>query len=181
MNRFCTGLSRLLEFTMALGLLAITATVIVQVFLSALFNSSITGANELITKLFVYITAIGAAVAIGRGEHIAITVLSDEMPPDKKPLLQSLSLLLVALLNAVVVAYSVHWINITGHFLMPTTQLPRIVAQIAVPLGSALAVVFCIAMLFNIRHDDSAPDKDAPHNTPTSDTPPAADSSEATT
>ncbi len=133
-------------------------TVVVQVILNSVFNSSITGANEIITKLFVYVTAIGAAVAVGRGEHIAITVVLDQMSPLRKRVLRSLNLILVALLNVVVVAYSVHWINITGHFLMPTTQLPRVVAQLAVPVGSALAVVFCFAQLMNVGRGNELTD-----------------------
>jgi TRAP-type C4-dicarboxylate transport system permease small subunit len=72
--------------------------------------------------------------------------------------LQILNLLFVALLNGIVGAYSVHWINITGHFLMPTTQLPRLVAQLSIPVGSVLAVVFCFAQLVQLRNGDARTD-----------------------
>ena len=58
-------------------------------------------------------------------------------------------LLAVALLNAIVVGYSLHWIAVTGYYLMPTTQLPRIVAQLSVPIGSALAVAFCVTRILS--------------------------------
>jgi TRAP-type C4-dicarboxylate transport system permease small subunit len=149
MNKFCSILIRLLELAMAVGLFAIAATVVLQVILSNCFNSSITGANEIITKLFVYVTAIGAAVAIGKREHIAITFATDRLPTNLRRLVEILGLFLVAVLNLVVVAYSFHWIRITGHYLMPTTQLPRFVAQLSVPVGSAIAILFCLVRMFS--------------------------------
>jgi TRAP-type C4-dicarboxylate transport system permease small subunit len=134
---------------MAVGLFVIAATVVLQVILSNCFNSSITGANEIITKLFVYVTTIGAAVAVGKREHIAITFATDRMPTNLRRLVEILGLFLVAVLNMVVVAYSIHWIRITGHYLMPTTQLPRFVAQLSVPIGSAIAILFCLVRMFS--------------------------------
>ena len=63
MNKFEPLLTKILEFVLALGLLAIALIIVTLVVLRYAFNSSITGANETITILFVYTTAIGAAVA----------------------------------------------------------------------------------------------------------------------
>jgi len=148
MKRFVSGLERALEFAMAAGLLVISVTVVLQVVLSAGFNSSLTGANELITKLFVYVTAIGAAVAASRDEHISITVATERFSVDTQRRIHQLRLLLLVCLNAVIVAYSMHWMDVTGHYLMPTTQLPRFVAQLSIPVGATLAVMFCLVRLF---------------------------------
>lgn len=159
MNRVSVFLIRVLEFAMALVLLAIAGTVVLQVILSSCFNSSITGANEIITKLFVYVTAIGAAVAIGKREHIEITFATDGLSPIAQRGVERLGLLAVAALNVVVVAYSFHWIRITGDYLMPTTQLPRIVAQLSIPIGSAIAVLFCLVRFFSL---DASSDSEHP-------------------
>ena len=111
------------------------------------FNSSITGANEVITILFVYTTAIGAAVTVGRGEHISISFAVDRLPPRMRRYSDSLALILIAMLNGTMVIYSLGWIEITGDYLMPTTGLPRMFAQACVPLGCGLAVFYCIAKL----------------------------------
>ena len=146
-------LQRTLEVLAALGLFAILLTVVVQVLLSSLFNSSLTGANELITKLFVYVTAIGAAVAVGRGEHIAISVVTDRMSGGQQRIVERLNVVLVGLLNLTVLLYSFHWIAVTGHFLMPTTQLPRAIAQIAIPIGAGVSLLFCVLRFFSPPQD----------------------------
>lgn len=147
MKRLSETLIPLLEIIMAIGLLTIASIVVIQVILSSCFNSSITGANEVITILFVYITAIGAAVAVGKHEHIAITFALEKMSERHQRLVEIGGLVLVAVLNLTVVAYSVHWIGVTGHYLMPTTQLPRVVAQLSVPIGCTLAILFCVARI----------------------------------
>lgn len=147
MRKFEATLSRCLEGITALCFLAILVIVITLVVLRYAFNSSITGANELITVLFVYSTAIGAAVAVGRREHITISVVAERLPRTLQKAVDALGLGLVALLNGCLVWYSFVWIRTTGDFLMPSTELPRIVAQISIPLGAGLAVLYCLFRL----------------------------------
>lgn len=144
-------LLRLLEILVALGMLAIATTVVAQVLVNALFETSFTGANEIITKLFVYCSAIGAAIAMGRREHIAIDVVAERMAPAVQRWIDGIGLIAVMVLNLIVVLYSFHWIEVTGDYLMPTTQLPRYLAQLAVPMGAGLAVLFCVMQLITGR------------------------------
>ena len=143
---------RILEFSLAICLLTIAVIVVTLVILRYVFSSSITGANELITILFVYSTAIGAAVVIGSGEHIAIPFAVERMPKPAQRLVDTFGLIAVAVLNATMIAYSVGWIRVTGDYLMPATGLPRIVVQLCVPIGCGLAVVFCF--LRNLQSTD---------------------------
>ncbi len=147
--------TKLLEVFLALCLLTIAAVVVSLVVLRYCFNSSITGANEFITVIFVFTTAIGAAVAVGRREHISIPFAVQRLSKSGRVAAEALSLVLVATLNAVMVAYSIGWIRITGDYLMPSTGLPRSVVQISVPIGCGLAVLYCMLRLWTVS-DDSA-------------------------
>ncbi len=147
MKKLEATLNRVLESIATLCFLAILTIVITLVVLRYVFNSSITGANELVTVLFVYSTAIGAAVAVGKREHITISVVAERLPRGLRRVIDAVGLLLVASLNGVLVWYSIVWIGTTGDFLMPSTELPRIVAQISIPLGSGLAVLYCVLRL----------------------------------
>jgi TRAP-type C4-dicarboxylate transport system permease small subunit len=148
MKRLETILTRVLEGVMVVSFLTIFILVVTLVVLRYVFNSSITGANEIITLLFVYTTAIGGAVAVGKREHIAITAVAERLPTTLRKVADAAGLLLIALINGVMLSYSVGWIDTTGGFLMPSTGLPRIVAQISIPIGCGLAVLYCALRLF---------------------------------
>lgn len=138
-----TRLLGLLERALAAGLLGMLAVIILLVALRYLFSSGMVGANEAATAAFVYLSSVGSAVAVGKGEHIRVTLAAERMGPPGRRILEACSLALVGTLNAVIAAASIPWIITTGGFPMPATQLPRFFAQAAVPLGCGLATLFC--------------------------------------
>ena len=132
-----------LEAVLAAGMLGVFSTIVVLVTMRYVFQSGLVGANELATVAFIYLSSVGVAVAVGRDEHIRVDLLSGWLDARGKKALAVASLSLVALLNLVVVAYSVTWVATTGHTPMPASQLPRFVAQASVPMGCGLAVGAC--------------------------------------
>ena len=125
-------------------LLTIAVVVVAMVVLRYVFNSSVTGANEFVTILFVYTTAIGSALAVGKREHIAIGFAVEKLSSVNRRRVEIIGLIAMGVLNIVIVCYSIYWIRTTGDYLMPSTGLPRAVAQLSIPLGCTLAFVFCL-------------------------------------
>ena len=143
------AIENLLEGLLVLCFLTIFVLVVLQVFLRYVLNTSIVGANEVIVILFVYTTAIGGAIAAGRGEHISLTFATETLPQKVQPVLARICLLLVAFINGVMVWFSFHWIGITGGYLMPSTGLSRAVAQVSIPIGCGLAAIYCLVKAFS--------------------------------
>ena len=142
-------LTSILEGLLAVCFLTILVLVVLQVFLRYVLNTSIVGANEIIIILFVYTTSIGGALAAGRGEHISLTFATEALPEKAQKVLARVCLLLVAFINGAMLWYSLHWIGITGDYLMPSTGLSRWVAQISVPIGCSLATAYCFLKAFS--------------------------------
>ena len=138
------GLTRTLEAINAALLFLMAVVVLTLVVLRYVFGTGIVGANETVTILFVYTTALGAAVAIGKREHIAIPFLVDKLGTRGRHAAELTGFLAVGLLNAVMLVYSFRWIEVTGEYLMPATELPRGALQAAIPLGCGLALVYCV-------------------------------------
>ena len=143
-NAMEIGLNRVLEQLLGLLLLAIFAAVVLLVILRYAFNTTLIGGNEAVLIAFVYTTAIGGALAVARGEHIAIHYFVERMPAGVQRMLRILQLALVAALNLAVAGYAIVWIAATGGFLMPALQLPQAVAQLSVLIGCSLAFVYCL-------------------------------------
>jgi len=137
-------LSRILVGLIAFCLLSIVLLVITLVVLRYGFNSTIIGANEFIVILFMYASAIGAAVVIGQKEHIAITWFIDKLPPSLRRVVDIVNYLLIAFLNGIIIWYGVRWINITGSYLTAVLKIHQIYAQLVVPIGCSIAIIYCI-------------------------------------
>ena len=149
-EEFERSLTRFLEALLSMGLFAIFVMILILVALRYVFQSGLVGANETATILFIYLSSLGSAVAISRNEHIRIDLLSKMLDSHWKLYLETSILLLVILINVVITERSLLWITSTGSALMPATQLPRYVAQISVPLGCSLAIIFCCTRIMKL-------------------------------
>lgn len=137
-------LSKFLEWVITLCFFVILMLTIILVVLRYGFNESIIGGNELMEYLFIYTTAIGAAVALGRREHIKITWFIDKLSPTYRKIVDILGFLLIALINTVMINYSVPWIRTVGGFESPVLRLPNRTIQIIIPIGCALVILYCL-------------------------------------
>ena len=147
LQAFERRLTTLLEAVLAAGLLGMFLVVVLLVALRYAFQSGLVGANETATIVFVYLSSLGAAVAVGRQEHIRVDLLSARLGNRGRLALEACNLGMVAILNAVLAASSVAWIDATGQTLMPVTQMPRYLLQLSVPLGCGLATLYCAIKL----------------------------------
>ena len=150
-------LTRVLEAALAGGMLCMFGIIVVLVLMRYLFQAGLVGANELATVLFVHLSAVGAAVAIGREEHIRLELLQRRLGVRGKRLAEIASLMAVGGLNLVLAERSLAWISVTGHTVMPATQAPRAIAQVAVPVGCALAATYCLTRIAAKLRKDPEP------------------------
>ncbi|MFC2115140.1 TRAP transporter small permease [Bacteroidota bacterium] len=140
-------LSRLLVGLIAFCLFSIVILVMILVILRYGFNSTIVGANELIVILFIYTSAIGAAVVIGKKEHIAIPYFIDKLPASLRRIVDILNYILIAVLNGTIIWYGIRWIDITGSYLTAVLRIQQVYAQIIVPIGCGIAVLYCMYLI----------------------------------
>ena len=124
---------------------AILVLTILQVLLRYGFNTSILGGNEAMEHLFIYTTAVGAAIAVRRGQHIRISYFADLLPLMFCRLITAASFLLVAFLNAVMIYYSVPWIQKVGGNESPVMRIPEWTVQISIPIGCGLVILYCLS------------------------------------
>lgn len=156
LQAFERRLTSLLEAVLAAGLLGMFLVVVVLVALRYAFQSGLVGANETATVVFVYLSSLGAAVAVGRQEHIRVDLLSARLGRRGRLALEACNLGMVAILNAVLAVSSIAWIDATGQTLMPVTQVPRYLLQASVPLGCGLATLYCTIKLVTLFRKELA-------------------------
>ncbi|MBN2627731.1 MAG: TRAP transporter small permease [Spirochaetales bacterium] len=141
------GISRVLEFLVTLAFALIVVLTVLLVILRYLFNSSIIFGNELMEFLFIYTTAFGAAVSLGKGNHIKIDYFKDRLNPPLKLIAEIAGQLIIGAINIIIAVLSLNWIAKVGHSASPVMRIPMWTVQICIPLGCVLVTLFA---LFNI-------------------------------
>jgi TRAP-type C4-dicarboxylate transport system permease small subunit len=137
-------LSKVLEAAITIFFSVILALTIVLVILRYGFNEAIIGGNEVMEHLFIYTTAIGAAVALGRREHIKITWFIDKLSSRTRTIVDIVGFLLIAFINVVMIIYSIPWIRTVGGFESPVLRLPNRTIQLIIPIGCGLVILYCL-------------------------------------
>jgi C4-dicarboxylate transporter DctQ subunit len=148
MHRITRRLARLLEDLLGYLFLLITLTVVVLVVLRYFFLTTIVGGQEFAVFCFIYTSAIGAAVLLYKGEHIAIPLLVDRLPPGARRWMRRINYLEVAALNGLVVILSIPWIRSVGQFPSPVLRIPQGVVLLSVPVGCGLVTLYAVWLAF---------------------------------
>ncbi len=121
---------------------------IVLVILRYFFSTTIVGGQEFVVFCFIYTTAIGAAVLLAKGQHIAIEVFQNLLSPRCRRWLRRMNHLLVAALNGILVALSVPWIQSVGQFPSPVLRIPQGIVLLSLPLGCGLVALYALWMAY---------------------------------
>jgi len=94
-NKMIDGYCRLIGYLIGAALLAMVLMVFGNVVMRYAFNSGLTLSEELSRWLFVWLTFLGAVVALRKSAHLGTDMLVSRVGPRGKRLLMSLSLLLM--------------------------------------------------------------------------------------
>lgn len=154
--RFESLLCRALEHLLTVTFMLIFALVTLLVILRYLFSDTIVGGNEVTVQLFIYTTALGAAVGVARGEHITVDTFLNYLPVRLRYWINIINLALVGVLHAFLMKHSINWVSAVGGNEHPVTHLPEGLVQVAVPIGCSLVVLFCVTRIIAKLTDRSS-------------------------
>lgn len=146
LKRMADVLTVMLDWVISFFFAVIILITILQVILRYVFNASILGGSEAMEVLFIYSTAVGAAVALQRRRHININYAVQLLPPILQRLTDAAVHILVAFLNGVMIYYSIEWISRVGGNESPVMRIPEWIFQLSIPIGCSLVIVYCLVI-----------------------------------
>lgn len=152
-DSFCRGVTAL----MAVALMFMVALVFGNVVLRYIFNSSITVSEEVSRWLFVWITFMGAVVALREHKHLGTDALVSRLPPLGKKICFALANL--AMLYVCYLVFKGAWeqTKINMDVLAPSTQLPMAIvhaAGVAFSFTAGVVLILDLWLLFSGRVAD---------------------------
>jgi TRAP-type C4-dicarboxylate transport system permease small subunit len=132
---------------MAVALMLMVLLVFGNVVLRYGFNSSITVSEEVSRWLFVWITFMGAVIALREHTHLGTDVLVSRLPPLGKKICFALSHLTMLYVCYLLFKGSLEQTKINMDVLAPSTQLPMAVVHAA---GLAFSVTAGVMLLLDL-------------------------------
>lgn len=153
---YCKALNVLIGLALAL----MVALVFGNVVLRYGFNASILVTDELSRWLFVWITFLGAVIALRQRAHLGTNLLTSRLPPAGRRACLLASQLLMLYIVWLVFQGSLEQTRINADVLAPTTQWPvGIVYAAGVVFAVSAAVLLLLDLLLVLqgRHPELAP------------------------
>jgi TRAP-type C4-dicarboxylate transport system permease small subunit len=143
-----TRLDRLADAVIVLAALALAALVVVQgwqVFARYVLNASPSWTEPVTMVLLTSAMSFGAAVGVHNDRHFAFTLLADIAPPALRRMLFVLTKLVIALLGAVLAAWSFALFRSGVDVRAAGAPFPETLPYAPVAIGGTLMMIFALA------------------------------------
>ena len=122
--------------------------VFLQVIFRYVLNLPLFWTEELARYCLVWASLLGSAVAVKRGQHIAVTIFVERLPPTLRRGLTIIALISVAAILTIVLWGGIHLVAITRAQISPALRVSMSVPYLSVPVGAALMLLHTIVCFF---------------------------------
>jgi TRAP-type C4-dicarboxylate transport system permease small subunit len=134
-RRIENGLTISLEGIVTFFFFVMVVLILLLVILRYVFSTTIIGGDEATQFLFIYTTAFGAAISLGKNQHIKISVFLERFPLKARRIANIFNCILIILLHGYLFFLSIKWISSVGYFESPVLQIPQGIVQVCIPIS----------------------------------------------
>lgn len=159
MQKTSDSLNRLCETVLIVVLSAMAVAVLLQVLFRYVLHLPLFWTEEFARYCLVWGSLLGAAGALKRKEHIAVTFFLERFPAGVAGALTMLAQVSVALILAVMTWGGIKLVVITSAQISPALRIPMAVPYLALPVGSVIMLFHVLASFGRRPPDRDAADK----------------------
>jgi TRAP-type C4-dicarboxylate transport system permease small subunit len=153
------GVCRALGVLLAIGM---TSVVTINIVSRYFFDYSFSWSEEAARYMMVWMTMIGAAMAVRKWSHFRLEFLEHVVGWRVRSVLHSIALFATLVVGCLLTWQGLVWLPITNHELATALQVPMSWFYCAVPFGGVLVTLFAIDSLVDEWTKPSAvPDRQA--------------------
>lgn len=146
-TRFLDYLEKIIMTIIGVMLMIMTASIFYQVILRYIFDAANVWAEELTRYLFVWITFLGASVAIRRSRHLTIEFFINLLGKRAKAILQIIIYTFTLIFLAVVLKNGIVLVLRTTNTLSAGMMIPMAIPYAAIPAGAFLMILYSIELI----------------------------------
>ena len=149
MSRISDALNRACEMALILLLAAMAVVVFLEVVFRYMIHLPLFWTEEFARYALVWVSLMGAAVALKRGEHIAVTLVVERLPVGSRRLVNQIANLSVGAILMVMMWGGIRLVMITSTQISPALRIPMAVPYLSLPISSAIMLVHIIHSLMH--------------------------------
>ncbi|OLL29202.1 ABC transporter permease [Burkholderia sp. SRS-W-2-2016] len=135
------------EVPAAVLLLAEVGLLLANVSCRYLLHDPIIWGDELASILFIWLSMLGAVIALRRGEHMRLTMFLAKMPPSRRVFAETLGNVIVMTFVLLLVRPATEWALDEWIITTPALSLPNALPAAAIPVGAILMLVLAATRL----------------------------------
>jgi TRAP-type C4-dicarboxylate transport system permease small subunit len=147
LSRISDFLNRICEVALIILLAAMAVVVFLQVLFRYLLHLPLFWTEEFARYCLVWASLLGAAIALKRGEHIAVTFLLDTLPKRAAGVLTMVAQVSVMLILTVMVWGGIKLVLVTSAQISPALRIPMAVPYLALPVGAVIMLCHVVNSL----------------------------------
>lgn len=148
LKRLEVAFVRLNQAIVGLMMLAMFAMVFTNVVTRYGFGFSIGWAEEVSSFLMIWVTYLGAGLALREGRHVAIDIFQDKLPEGLRRHARAVLAVLILMFFGFLTWYGVQFVIFGWSKETMVTQIPRGIPYLAIPIGAAM---FALHLVFMFR------------------------------
>jgi TRAP-type C4-dicarboxylate transport system permease small subunit len=140
-------LNRATEVVLIMILSVMALVVLLQVIFRYVLNFPLFWTEEFARYCLVWSSLLGSALAVKRGQHIAVTIIMERLSPALHRLLTITALISVAVILLIILWGGMHLVAITRAQISPALRVSMSIPYLAVPVGAALMLLHTIVSI----------------------------------
>ena len=135
-------LYKIVKYLVVTIAVALTITVLLQVFTRYVIFYSLPWTEELARYLLVWLTMLGGAVAYRQRAHIGVSFFVNLLPEKGIKFVRLISSLLVMLFSIYVIRFGIEFVFSTARQLSPAMRISMSYVSSSIPVGLTLLIIF---------------------------------------
>jgi len=154
MQRVSDGVDRASQAAIIIVLGCMAVVVFMQVIFRYLLHLPLFWTEEFARYCLIWISLLGAGVALKRGEHIAVTFLVERLPKGAARMTALMARISVLVMLIVVTWGGIKLVTITSAQISPALRIPMAIPYLALPIGSIIMLLHLVSSLCG-SHDEA--------------------------
>ncbi|WP_431855984.1 TRAP transporter large permease subunit [Azospirillum sp.] len=150
-DRLDRGLAVTVEAVAALLVLVEIVILFAGVVARYVFHAPLVWSDELASILFLWLSMLGAVVALRRGEHMRMTGLVSRVGPQARALLETLAITAPVAFLALILHHAADYAMEEQYIVTPALEISNAWRAAALPTGVALMLVVALVRLMRLR------------------------------